>query len=81
MMVMSFAAHLVTRRRARDFNGDQPSFVGQSLDSAIDGRDSQSGHLLLRQLQHLFRSKRPIVSLEDLQYFTALLCVPSKSLR
>ena len=80
MVVMGLAAHLVTRRRARHFHRHQPAFVGQGLYGAIDRRDPQSGHLLLRQMQHLIGRQRTIVSLEDLAYFTALLGVPAKGL-
>ncbi len=81
MVVMSLAAHLVTRRRPWHFHRHQPSLISQSLYRPIDRGYPQPGHLLLCQAQHFVGGKRTIVPLKDLAYFPTLLSVPSKSLR
>lgn len=54
MMVRTFG-ELIPYSRAGELHGGEPPLLGEPPDVPVDGCDTQTGHLPLAQLLHLFR--------------------------
>ncbi len=59
VMMMRFAGNFVSRRIARYFDRLQPSFLDQSLNISVYGRNPECGQTLLRSFERFFRRQRP----------------------
>jgi hypothetical protein len=78
MMVMPFTANLVSWRLSRNFNRDEPPFIGQAFYGSIHRGHSESGEVFLCQPEHFVRSKGTIVAFKDLADLPTLLRVTTK---
>lgn len=75
VMMMVLPGDFIPARRTREKDLDQPGLLDQTLDVAVDRRDSQARDALLRDLQGLRRRQRSVGAFEGLADRHSLLGV------